>query len=211
MKILPSFLAMLALGAAVVGAGVLRADAVRADASSAALPNDSALEAAGARIGTITIKNDQIFDLDDPRENKRLYRVANSWHARTRADVIRAQLLFASGEPYRHRLLEETETKPAAPEFPARTAHPPCGLARRRGRHSRRDARCMDTAGGSKLWAERWQERHLDRSRRFQSVRLRQDADRRRQPRRRPRLDVFRMARPLGLGQPLDGCGQAGE
>ena len=109
MKILPSFVAMLALGPALVGAGVVRADAVRADASGGALPSDSALEAAGARIGTITIKNDQIFDLDDPRENKRLYRVANRWHARTRSGVIRAQLLFASGQPYRHRLLEETE------------------------------------------------------------------------------------------------------
>ncbi len=81
----------------------------RADASSAALPDDSALEAAGARIGKITIRNDQIFDLEDPRENKKLYRVADRWHARTRAGVISSQLLFASGEPYRHRLLEETE------------------------------------------------------------------------------------------------------
>src|SRR5262249_41624533 len=102
MRILPSILAMLALTA-----GALAVSAP--DPGRATLPSDSALEAAGARIGKITIKNDQIFDLDDPAENKSLYRVANRWHARTRAGVIRAQLLFASGEPYRHRLLEETE------------------------------------------------------------------------------------------------------
>ncbi|MGH8253572.1 MAG: hypothetical protein ACRES2_05975 [Steroidobacteraceae bacterium] len=104
MRILLSAWALLALVLGVAGA-----EAVRADMGGAALPNDSALEAAGARIGKITIENDQIFDLDDPRENKRLYRVADRWHARTRAGVIRSQLLFASGEPYRHRLLEETE------------------------------------------------------------------------------------------------------
>ena len=104
MRILPSLWTLLALGSAAVGA-----DAARADTGRSALPSNSALEAAGARIGKITIENDQIFNLDDPRENKSLYRVANRWHARTRAGVIRSQLLFATGEPYRHRLLEETE------------------------------------------------------------------------------------------------------
>ncbi len=75
------------------------------------LPDDAALEAAGARIGQITIRSAEIFDLSDPRENRSLYRVANRWHINTRAGVIRAQLLFRSGEPYRHRLLEETERK----------------------------------------------------------------------------------------------------
>ncbi|HVN98664.1 MAG TPA: hypothetical protein VMT49_01375 [Steroidobacteraceae bacterium] len=80
-----------------------------AAAARADLPDDAALEAAGARIGTITIRSEEIFDLGDPRENKWLYRAANHLHRTTRDGVIRAQLLFASGEPYRHRLLEETE------------------------------------------------------------------------------------------------------
>ncbi len=75
----------------------------------ATLPADAALEAAGARIGTITIRSEEIFDLTDPHENKRLYRLANRWHVNTRAGVIRSQLLFASGDRYQHRLLEETE------------------------------------------------------------------------------------------------------
>jgi hypothetical protein len=77
----------------------------------AAVPDDTALEAAGARVGLVTIRSAEIFDLDDPRENRRLYRLANRWHINTRAGVIRAQLLFRSGEPYRRRLLEETERK----------------------------------------------------------------------------------------------------
>ena len=88
----------------------LLATCVQADvAAGTALPDDAALEAAGARIGTITIRSEEIFDLNDPRENKKLFRVANRWHINTRAGVIRSQLLFASGEPYRRRLLEETE------------------------------------------------------------------------------------------------------
>ena len=94
-------LSLLAMSAVAMGADVT--------GTGATLPDDAALEAAGARVGTITIRSEEIFDLTDPRENKRLYRVANRWHVNTRAGVIRSKLLFASGEPYRHRLLEETE------------------------------------------------------------------------------------------------------
>jgi hypothetical protein len=78
-------------------------------AAPAMLPDDAALEAAGARVGTITIRAQEIFDLDDPRENNRLFRLANRLHLNTRAGALRAQLLFRSGEPYRGRLLQETE------------------------------------------------------------------------------------------------------
>ena len=77
--------------------------------AAAALPDDATLEAAGARFGTITISTQEIFDLGDPRENKKLYRLANRLHLKTRAGALRSQLLFRSGERYQHRLLEETE------------------------------------------------------------------------------------------------------
>lgn len=77
--------------------------------ATAALPDDATLEAAGARFGTITIRTNEIFDLSDPRENKKLYRLANRLHLKTRAGALRSQLLFRSGERYQHRLLEETE------------------------------------------------------------------------------------------------------
>ena len=50
-----------------------------------------------------------IFDLDDPRENYALYRLANWIHINTRPEVIRRQLLFETGEPVSVRLIEETE------------------------------------------------------------------------------------------------------
>lgn len=73
------------------------------------VPAPQDLEAAGALIGTISIDNQNIFDLSDPREDKRLYRLANRLHIRTRESVIRQQLLFAPGERYSHRKLEESE------------------------------------------------------------------------------------------------------
>ena len=104
-------LALLTL--AVTTAAATAATAASADSADSAalapLPADAALEAAGARVGSITIRTAEIFDLDDPRENKRLYRLANRLHLNTRAGAIRAQLLFQSGERYRGQLLEETE------------------------------------------------------------------------------------------------------
>lgn len=76
---------------------------------AAVLPDDATLEAAGARIGTITIRTAQIFDLDNPRENHSLFRLVNRLHLRTRAGAVRAQLLFRSGERYQAHLLAETE------------------------------------------------------------------------------------------------------
>ncbi len=75
----------------------------------ATIPDDEALEAAHARIGTISIQVHQIFDTSDPREDKWLYREANRWHYRTRDSAVRAQLLFRSGELYSAALLRETE------------------------------------------------------------------------------------------------------
>ncbi len=73
------------------------------------LPPDAELEAAGARIGTISIHSRQIFDLEDPRENHPVFRLANRLHAGTRPGTIRAELLFREGDPYRRQVLEETE------------------------------------------------------------------------------------------------------
>jgi hypothetical protein len=73
------------------------------------LPPDTELEAAGARIGSIKIETGQIFDVNDPRENYGIYLLANRLHRRTRVSVIRAELLFHEGQPYRRQALEETE------------------------------------------------------------------------------------------------------
>ena len=67
------------------------------------------LEKAGARIGSITIVREEIFDTTDPAEDRWLYRAANRFHVVTREPVIRAQLLFAEGEPVIAQTIEETE------------------------------------------------------------------------------------------------------
>lgn len=73
------------------------------------IPTDQELEASGAVVGEILIDNQNIFNLEDPKDNIGLFRLANRLHPRTRAYVIRGQLLFKSGDRYSRRLLEETE------------------------------------------------------------------------------------------------------
>ena len=73
------------------------------------IPSLQELEAAGAIIGEIRVNNQNVFDLDDPREDNALFRLANQLHIRTRPGVIRSALLFNSGEPLSVRLIEESE------------------------------------------------------------------------------------------------------
>jgi hypothetical protein len=76
---------------------------------AAAMLAPSLLEQSGAVIGTVTIANRNIFDLDDPAENKALFRLANRIHATTRLDVIQQQLLFEPGESFSAQALAESE------------------------------------------------------------------------------------------------------
>ncbi|HEX7080662.1 MAG TPA: BamA/TamA family outer membrane protein [Gammaproteobacteria bacterium] len=62
----------------------------------------------GARIGKIEIAVDNVFDTSNPDESKRLYRWANRVHVKTREDVIEDVLLFAPGDRFDPRLLEES-------------------------------------------------------------------------------------------------------
>lgn len=73
------------------------------------MPTDQELEASGAVVGEILIDNQNIFNLDDPKDNIGLFRLANRLHPRTRAYVIRGQLLFKTGDRYSRRLIDETE------------------------------------------------------------------------------------------------------
>ncbi|MFO1265793.1 MAG: hypothetical protein U1F25_18225 [Rubrivivax sp.] len=73
------------------------------------LPSFAELEAAGATFGEIRIAARDIFDLSDPKEDYRLFRLANALHIQTRPGVIERALLFKSGDPVSVRLIEETE------------------------------------------------------------------------------------------------------
>lgn len=72
-------------------------------------PDPASLEAQNAVIGEIVLDKSNVFDLSNPKENKRLYRIANRLHVVTRDRVILDQLLFRPGEPFQARLLEESE------------------------------------------------------------------------------------------------------
>jgi hypothetical protein len=67
------------------------------------------MELSGAVVGQVSITNSNIFDLDDPEENKALYRFANKIHTTTRQNVIQQQLLFSPGERFSLQALEESE------------------------------------------------------------------------------------------------------
>jgi outer membrane protein assembly factor BamA len=78
-------------------------------APPAGVPSWAELQARGAVIGTINVHVENIFNPYDPRESAWLYRTANALHMRTRERVVRAQLLFKSGEPVHERRMAETE------------------------------------------------------------------------------------------------------
>jgi hypothetical protein len=80
-----------------------------AAAAQATIPAPAELEAAGAVIGSIKIVVGDVFDTRVHGEGGWLYRTANHLHIQTRPSVIRRQLLFTEGDPYDHRLVEETE------------------------------------------------------------------------------------------------------
>lgn len=63
----------------------------------------------GATIGAINIQIDNVFNTDDPAEDKRLYRWANNVHIKTRPSVVEEVLLFESGEPLSAPLVAESE------------------------------------------------------------------------------------------------------
>jgi len=74
-----------------------------------AMPSFAELEAAGAVIGEVNILTQDIFDLDNPKENNFLFRLANKLHIRTRPGVIKRTLLFKSGDLLSVQKIEESE------------------------------------------------------------------------------------------------------
>jgi hypothetical protein len=67
------------------------------------------LEAAGARIGSVEIDAQDIFDESLPGEDKTLFRLANRLHRTTRTEVVRRLLLVHPGDPYSVRRVAESE------------------------------------------------------------------------------------------------------
>ncbi len=77
----------------------------------------AALAAQGYRIGSVHIVVDNVFDLGDPAQQTWYARLADKLHVRTRPGVIRAQLLFKSGEPLDARTIYESDRRLRALKF----------------------------------------------------------------------------------------------
>lgn len=60
-------------------------------------------------IDSISIENNNIFDLDSAKYDFWLFHLANKLHIRTKKYVIARELLLDKGEPFSHRLAEESE------------------------------------------------------------------------------------------------------
>jgi len=73
------------------------------------LPDDAALESAGAVIDRVEVRVGDIFDPALPGEDRLLFRWANRLHRTTRDSVIRDQLVFAPGDRFSRRCLDESE------------------------------------------------------------------------------------------------------
>ena len=73
------------------------------------VPSAEQLEAAGAVVGQVFVDNQNIFNLDNPKDNNWLFRAADDLHIKTKADVVRKQLLFKPGDRYNRRLIDESE------------------------------------------------------------------------------------------------------
>ncbi|MGB5352762.1 MAG: hypothetical protein WBM54_04915 [Woeseia sp.] len=98
--------------ATLAAAGVSELEQLVVDAAGGvgnATPGAAWLEANGTRIGEIILDKHDVFDTDQPRQRKSLFRLANRLHIDTRDSTIRTQLLFNEGDPYSTRILEESE------------------------------------------------------------------------------------------------------
>src|ERR1700681_229343 len=64
------------------------------------IPSEAELEASGAVIGEILIDNQNIFNLDDPKDDVKLFRLANHLQMQAREGDGEAQLLETHRERY---------------------------------------------------------------------------------------------------------------
>lgn len=70
--------------------------------SAEAIPED-------AVIGRLIFERQNVFNLDDPKQNNALYRFLNRWHIVSRESLIRRQLVIAEGDEFDPLRLSESE------------------------------------------------------------------------------------------------------
>jgi hypothetical protein len=105
---------LLALVAALLASGApAAASAAACDSAgsteAAGLPSAEELETRLARIGSIDIEVQDIFDPTQAGERAAPYRWVNQMHLSTREDAVRSQLLFHESDAYSRQKISETE------------------------------------------------------------------------------------------------------
>src|SRR5262249_14298417 len=92
-------------------AAITTSDAAAAPnaAADAAAKRSAEMERVGATISAVNLTIENVFDPNDPKENKRLYRFANKVHVPTHPGAIQSALLFEIGDRYTVHSAEETE------------------------------------------------------------------------------------------------------
>jgi hypothetical protein len=78
-------------------------------AARAEAPTWEDLEARGARIASVEVRIENVFDLSDPAQDTWIGRLANTLHITTREAVIRRTLTFAVGDPVDAQRIHEVE------------------------------------------------------------------------------------------------------
>ncbi|MBK8324261.1 MAG: hypothetical protein IPL06_16440 [Betaproteobacteria bacterium] len=96
-------------GALLAGLGLSAPAMPQALPEGAPLPTFAQLEASGATVGRIVVRNGNIFDTSDPEEDNWLFRTANFLHINTREKVVRQSLLFETGDRIRASGMNEAE------------------------------------------------------------------------------------------------------
>src|SRR5690349_21738289 len=64
------------------------------------VPDDTTLESAQAKIGTVRFKALQLFDIGGRDSDSAMFRLGNRLHIRTRESTLADQLLFREGDAY---------------------------------------------------------------------------------------------------------------
>ena len=82
--------------------------AARAAGESGESIDQAQLEANGIVIGEIVLSKHDVFDLEHPKENNALFRLANQLHIVTKDAVIEKQLLLKPGDEFSERLAVES-------------------------------------------------------------------------------------------------------
>jgi outer membrane protein assembly factor BamA len=78
------------------------------DERLAGIPDDAFLEASGARIGHVSFRNLELFDIGGRDQDSSLFRLGNRLHLQTRETTVAKQLLFREGDLYRASAIAES-------------------------------------------------------------------------------------------------------